>query len=418
MRTSSKRLKRPRTAAKRIAPFARRAFARAARPAALRGAPGRGVRLATLLLAALLVSARSTACAAPDFSSSTIEASPGEPRAGDVVDFRLRLRNTGDVPAESVQVEIQTPAGFYLLDERPAPGVEVDLAEREIRTATKLSVGEERSVAFRLLAPRDSGGTILSVSAKLGHFAGGLQEHRIHGQFDVGDRERRGGVRLGGFRWGLAEGLLTGWLAAAATLWIALRATAGRSTPDRRSPRRTDRSDSPTATTLALMVPLGFWLIFATMAWRDLATLTRWVETSATIVGGRTVIETSSSGSSGGKSRGSSETTTATPEFALRYEVDGRPVYSTGFDSGSSLHFGGRVSGAADWAGRRAGETIVCWYDPADPTDVVVRRGFGGAYLFALFPVPVFWLGLVGLRRRFGAIRRTTSAGGHSSTSR
>jgi hypothetical protein len=33
--------------------------------------------------------------------------------------------------------------------------------------------------------------------------------------------------------------------------------------------------------------------------------------------------------------------------------------------------------------------TVPCWYNPDDPSDVVVRNGFGGAYLFALFPLPV-----------------------------
>lgn len=45
------------------------------------------------------------------------------------------------------------------------------------------------------------------------------------------------------------------------------------------------------------------------------------------------------------------------------------------------------------------GATVPCWYDPADPTDVVVLRGFGGAYLFALFPVPVFLFGVALIRR-------------------
>ena len=50
------------------------------------------------------------------------------------------------------------------------------------------------------------------------------------------------------------------------------------------------------------------------------------------------------------------------------------------------------------------GAQVPCWYDPADPRDVVVHRGFGGAYSLALLPLPVFWLGLVLLR---GSISRS-----------
>jgi hypothetical protein len=43
-----------------------------------------------------------------------------------------------------------------------------------------------------------------------------------------------------------------------------------------------------------------------------------------------------------------------------------------------------------------------CWYNPDDPLEVIVLRGFGGAYLFALLPLPVFLLGVAGLRRSVG----------------
>jgi hypothetical protein len=41
---------------------------------------------------------------------------------------------------------------------------------------------------------------------------------------------------------------------------------------------------------------------------------------------------------------------------------------------------------------------VPCWYNPADPLDVVVRNGFGGAYLFALFPLPIAVFGLFRVR--------------------
>ena len=43
------------------------------------------------------------------------------------------------------------------------------------------------------------------------------------------------------------------------------------------------------------------------------------------------------------------------------------------------------------------GSTHACWYDPQDPETVVLVRGPGGAYFFALLPIPVLLIGLGGL---------------------
>jgi hypothetical protein len=39
-----------------------------------------------------------------------------------------------------------------------------------------------------------------------------------------------------------------------------------------------------------------------------------------------------------------------------------------------------------------------CWYDPQDQKTVVLARGPGGAYVFALMPIPVLLVGLGMLR--------------------
>lgn len=162
----------------------------------------------------------------------------------------------------------------------------------------------------------------------------------------------------------------------------------------------------PGAAVLAIMVAIGFWMVFAAMAWRDFRVLSSWSETQATIVGRRVISESVSSSqrrsSGSGTSSGSSEV--YSPEFALRYTVAGKPMYSTGYDTGSSLRFGGRARREREMKEWTVGAQVPCWYDPEDPRDVVVRRGFGGAYLFALLPLPVFWLGVVLLR---GSIARS-----------
>jgi hypothetical protein len=84
--------------------------------------------------------------------------------------------------------------------------------------------------------------------------------------------------------------------------------------------------------------------------------------------------------------------------LGLKYQVDDREVFSSGYDTGSRLGFGGGGGRAEELAGWMVGETTRCWYDPDDPSDVVVINGFGGAYLFALFPLPVFLIGATRIR--------------------
>lgn len=45
------------------------------------------------------------------------------------------------------------------------------------------------------------------------------------------------------------------------------------------------------------------------------------------------------------------------------------------------------------------GSAVPCWYDPANPTDVVVIPGFGGAYFFLLAPLALLFYGVMAIRK-------------------
>lgn len=63
------------------------------------------------------------------------------------------------------------------------------------------------------------------------------------------------------------------------------------------------------------------------------------------------------------------------PEIRIRYEVDGQPFTASTYTIvRSSSSSRSRNQKAADRF--VAGKTYPCWYDPADPTRVVVERGF------------------------------------------
>ena len=84
--------------------------------------------------------------------------------------------------------------------------------------------------------------------------------------------------------------------------------------------------------------------------------------------------------------------------------VDGHETYSSGYDTGSRIGVGGQGGRTEELSRWAVGGTTPCWYDPADPLDVVVLNGFGGAYLFALLPIPVFLIGAARIRSIFSAV--------------
>lgn len=132
-------------------------------------------------------------------------------------------------------------------------------------------------------------------------------------------------------------------------------------------------------------------------AWRDYASLS-WPETSCTILGGRLSAQSTTSGDTRPTSGAPRDDTAYVPVLGLRYLVDGRETYSSGDDTGSRLRIGGAGNRAAELTQWRVGSATPCWYSPSDPRDVVVKRGFGGAYVITLFPLPVFAIGLAGAR--------------------
>ncbi len=142
------------------------------------------------------------------------------------------------------------------------------------------------------------------------------------------------------------------------------------------------------------------------MAWRDYRVLYDWRETTGTIIGRRVVTQTvaSSQRLSSGESSETRTSDVRKPEFAVRYKVEGREVLSTGYDTGSSLRTGGgQAQLEKEFREWTVGAQVPCWYDPQQPTDVVVKRGFGGAYLFALLPLMPFLIGVSILRRMFSS---------------
>ena len=334
--------------------------------------------------------------AAPRFTESTIQISPEAPLESEVVTFAFELKNSGEVPAEGAQLAIEWPLMGYFVEVRGLNEPRIDHESRSIEGSLNLGPGEGHRVELDVLAPRDSGGDSLSVSVHLAHYGSGA-ELWDHKAVTIATRVPESGLRMGGLRISTAGILVLIWLICLVVVWmlVALRFRGRKGgEPGWRG------FLGPRATALALMIPVGFWLMFLAMALRDYRALYEWTETTATVVGRRVISETVSSNSSRASGGGTVTTSSEiySPELALRYPVDGVERFSTGYDTGSSLRIGGRLRREEELRNWVPGARISCWYDPKNPGDVVVRRGFGGAYLFALFPLPVFWVGLKRLK--------------------
>ena len=332
--------------------------------------------------------------AAPDFSRTTVTASPDAPVEGDLVTFTLTARNTGADGAEPAWVVLTWPATGYFIAVRGLDTPEIDEERRRIGGYVPIPAGAERRIEVDILSPRDSAGENLTLDVRVSHPHSGT-DHYDSFRVPVDTRPSTEGLSVGGLRMTRAGLLVLAWLATLPGVWLLLSASIrGRGRGSRRW------RENPAAATLMLMLPIGFWMIFAAMAWRDHQSNTTWRQTECTVVGRR--VKEGSVTSTSSDANGRRRTTTSTvysPELALRYSVDDRPIYSSGYDTGSRLRVGGGTRREEELRALTVGTVLPCWHHPSDVRDVVVHRGFGGAYVFALIPLPVFLLGIASLRR-------------------
>ncbi len=368
------------------------------------GARGKSLhRLLVLLLLTGLLSVESV-FAGVDLSQSQVSSESKSVPAGSTVTVTVVLKNSGDTVSEVTDLRIRFPRNGFFVRIDELPELKRDDDEREVTARVNIPAGEEFRFSFELLAPRDAAGKTLSADIEIRNF---FADARLDTEFStqITSEPTTAGVVIGGLRFHPAAFWLLGWLAFGGLLfvWIRARLTWVNEHPKSAALASEVRRMPPFGVVALVMIPMAFLLVFGGMAWRDLQTLTSWKEAQATILDRRDVVKTESR-SEPGKPRRTS--TTHTPEFALKYQAGDREVISSGFETGSSLHIGGQVMGKANMDNWVPGRTIPCWYDPEIPTHVVVRRGFGVAYIFALFPLPILWFGVRQLRKLSTAVKR------------
>ena len=341
---------------------------------------------------ALLLCSLPALHAKPDLTTSEILAESKTVIEGGVARFRLKLRNTGDEPADPTHLRIQWPTMGHLIEVTGVNDAQQDPDARVTTASIALPAGVEREVGLDVLAPREAGGAALSLTVQAIHYHT-MAETWIHQTVNVDTRRRTDGLLVGGLRIAPAGIVTFIWLVVTvlAVLTVRLATSRGSSSPI-----------GPVAGVIGIMIAIGFWLVFAGMAWHDWRVLKDWRESTATIVGRRVVTQSVDTTLRRDNATQTRQQDVSKPEFALRYTVDGRTMLSTGYDTGSSLRRGGgKAQLEKEFREWTVGAQVPCWYDPHNPADVVVKRGFGGAYVFAVLPLFPFWLGWTFLRRSF-----------------
>jgi hypothetical protein len=338
-------------------------------------------RIAQFFLLALIFGAALPATA--DLSQSTLTFSPKAPVEGDLIRYELRVRNTSATDIEYIEVRFDAPEAAHLIS---TSGMDDPLLESDDRRATghvQVAAGAEALVHVEVLTPRDAGGQSLTMRVRLGATQPLLEEW-LNASVTLDDVFPEGGATLGGIRILPAALAVLAWMGGSALLFLILVVLS----------RRTGamRPGEAAGATLTLMFALGLWAYHADMARRDHAILNVWTETEATVLSRRLDASSASSTSSRSTTSGRNQSRYA-PELALRYQAAGGAVLSTGYGSGSALRRGGLAEREKELEMWTPGATITAWHNPRDPRDVVVKRGYGGAYLFALLGLPAFLLG-------------------------
>jgi hypothetical protein len=148
----------------------------------------------------------------------------------------------------------------------------------------------------------------------------------------------------------------------------------------------------------AVMISVGFLVYFIALAYGDWRAARAYRETECAVFGSALQEHEGSAGPGERRAEPS-----YAPLFAVRYRVGDVETYSSGYATPSALNFSTRAATQAIFQRFASGTTHPCWYDPEDPRTVLLVRGPGGAYVFALLPLPVLALGIflmAGDRRR------------------
>jgi hypothetical protein len=338
-----------------------------------------------------LVVLSTAAMAQPNFTTSRGEVIPASPRAGDVVRHVVTLTNTGSPATASVSSMLRR--GFLIGTEGDCAPARFDDSGDLVWPNGNFDTGETRRCTLTVLTRRNAAGTLANVVTEIRVLPSGYR--RVEAAAELGNVPDPNAIRVGPVlmtRAGLVvTSLLALFLVGVPIIMLRARAKI-------EAPLATTITRTPTGILVgawaAVLIAVGFLLFFVALARDDWRAYTDYRQADCTVFGSEVVSF---------ESRSRSRDQSYAPLFAMRYLVDGVETFSTGYTTASALSFNTRAGTGSMFDRFAIGTTHPCWYDPQDPKTVMLVRGPGGAYVFALLPIPVLAIGLsmlMGRRRR------------------
>lgn len=324
------------------------------------------MRWLILFLAATM--AHAAHAAEPDFSTSTATFEPVPAVAGDVVSYTSTVVNTG---ADSTYTRIVTvlPHGYLVKVDGDCTRAGLT-GDRLLWHEGGFAGRTRKQCHIDILTRPDSRGTFATLATEIATPPSGY--FRVEARPLLESRPNPNVYPLGPV--GITPaGIVTLALLAVGIIGAAIIGIRGGAVRWR------------LGAWVAVVTSIGFLLLFVDLARSDLRSYTDYRETSCLIVD-------SSIRSLQGS--GKNPSTTYAPEFAVRYDALGAPIYSVASPPATSVNVGVIRSSQRTIERMAVGSSQPCWFDPDDVKTVLLERGPGGAYFFALLPSIMLVLGL------------------------
>lgn len=320
-----------------------------------------------------------------DFSASRAIASRSTVYPRETVDFNVTIANRGTAAPNWVEVENVVPTSALLVSY--PPDWKRDPEKHSIRWSGSIGPGETKQYTVTVIAAPDTEGNRLSNDVAI-RYEG--SEYHVWTNVDVDTKLAPPFIRFGGFGITRAGAVVLLFLAvlivaaSAATVVVRISGTGSVRLLGARTP-------ALVSATILIVICLGFLTMFGFIAAEDRRILEEWREARATVLDSSVSIASLASTRPPAGARRADAV--ATPRFALRYSTPAGEIVSVSRETPSKTKRGGGFAeAAAALASAQPGATVRVWYDPANPQDVVLARGYGGAYFFAIIPAGVLLL--------------------------
>lgn len=309
--------------------------------------------------------------AEPDFTTSMATYTPEPAVAGSVVHYDVAIANTGG-DSRYTRIVVALPPGYFIGSGGDCAAAAPGDDGRFVLYEGSFPAGQRKHCQVSLLPRPDSAGSIATLAVEITTPPAGY--FRLEARPTLAGPPHHPDTVFVGPIGITPAGMVTLALLAVAVVG-ALAVT--------RKTRGDGAMLRPVGAWIAIVASIGFLIYFASLAREDLRSYSDYREAACVIV---------DSSIRAFKGSGRNPSSTYAPEFVVRYDANGSETYSVATPPSTSVSVGWIGSSQKAIEQRAIGSTVPCWLDPTNVKTVMLERGPGGAYFFALLPLLVLAL--------------------------